>query len=161
MVVFRKGRKVAIKTDESVIEAAEPMEYFLHDSDAFQDLKCQRLVARLGFDGYGRWWLLCELLAGARGHAIPVKTDEDRLILSRQLGFGSWVCGDDEAVARAGEFIAELRDIGLVELGDDGCIYSRRLHENAAQLAKKRANGRKGGRPGKDAAAKPQRTQRK
>lgn len=142
---------MAIKTDDSAIESGEPMEYFLHDSDAFHDIKCQRLVARWGFEGYGRWWLLCELLAAAKGHAIPVETDEDRLILARQLGFGNWVCGDDEAVARAGEFVGDLRDIGLVEKREDGCIWSRRMGENAAQLAKKRSNGRKGGRPRKDA----------
>lgn len=146
---------MAIKTDGSAIEADEPMEYFLHDADAFHDIKSQRLVARLGFDGYGRWWRLCELLAAAKGHALPVETDEDRLILAHQLGFGNWLCEDGEAVARAGEFVGELRDIGLVEKREDGCIWSRRMSENAGQLAKKRANGRKGGRPPKDGRAKP------
>lgn len=143
---------MAIKFDEKAITADECMECFMHDSDAFQDMKCQRLVARMGFEGYGRWWLLCELLASTPTHALPVETEEDRLILARRLGFGSWVCGDDEAVARAGEFVGALRDIGLIEKRDDGCIWSPRLYENAAHLAKKREAGRKGGRPRKDAA---------
>lgn len=142
---------MATKFDANEVTADEPMEYFLHDSDSFYDIKCQRLVARLGFDGYGRWWLLCELLAAEPGHALPVETDEDRLILARRLGYGNWLCSDDEAVARAGELIGELRDIGLVEKREDGCVWSPRLYENAAHLAKKREAGRKGGRPRKGA----------
>ena len=67
--------------------ASKPMAFFSHDSHAADDEKCRRLINRLGLEGYGRWWLLCELLAATDGHKLTVQTDEDMLILSESLGF--------------------------------------------------------------------------
>ena len=47
--------------------ALEPMRYFSHDSDAREDMKCRYLRSRYGMAGYGRWWVLCEMLAQQRG----------------------------------------------------------------------------------------------
>ena len=74
-------------SDEIAMLSRKPMAFFSHDSHAADDEKCKRLINRLGFEGYGRWWLLCELLAATDGHALPVQTDEDMLILSDSLGF--------------------------------------------------------------------------
>ena len=77
------------KDEQAEIErfASKPMAFFSHDSHAADDEKCRRLINRLGLEGYGRWWLLCELLAATDGHKLTVQTDEDMLILSESLGF--------------------------------------------------------------------------
>ena len=67
--------------------AAEPMMYFPHDSNSSADIKCQRLIRRRGYDGYGRWWRLCEHMAATKGHSVPFKTEEDKLILGDVLGY--------------------------------------------------------------------------
>ena len=58
---------MSARDDAAVAERArEPMAFFSHDSHAASDIKCRRLIRRFGMEGYGRWWLLCELLAAAR-----------------------------------------------------------------------------------------------
>lgn len=132
--------------------AQEPMRFFPHDANAFQDVKCQRLVHRRGFEGYGRWWRLCEYMAATKGHRIAFETEEDALILAGVLGFGS-AGAFDEYVAIDGckSFVAELLDIGLLERDGEGFLKNSRMQNNAVYFGKQRANGRKGGRPRKNA----------
>lgn len=133
--------------------ADEPMAFFSHDSHAAQDVKCQRLLLRCGVAGYGRWWLLCECLAMARGHRIPFETEEDALILSGFLRFGIGSRdGDGNAVDDCKSYVSELIDIGLLKKDENGCIFSSRMQKNALYFGKQRANGRKGGRPKKNSA---------
>ena len=76
------------KDREAIDElASEPMAFFPHDSNASSDIKCRRLIRRLGVEGYGRWWLLCELLASTNSHALPVNTEEDLLVIADALQF--------------------------------------------------------------------------
>ena len=140
---------------EAIAERSrEPMAFFPHDSTASQDLKCQRLLHRRGFDGYGRWWRLCELLASTEGHEIPVETVEDICILAGALGFGTGGAFDDRIAAEeCRAFVDDLIDIGLVEL-EDGAISSTRMMKNAAYFGRQKHNGSKGGRPRKNAAEK-------
>lgn len=133
--------------------AADRLAYFPHDSAAASDIKCQRLIMRLGFAGYGRWWRLCEHLAANKGHVIPFESDEDRLILGSLLQFGSGGGFDDLlCIEEVTAFVDELLSIGLLRRDEDGRLENPRMHENALKFGKKRAAGRKGGRPRKDAA---------
>lgn len=132
--------------------AAAPMVYFPHDADAANDIKCRRLIKRLGFDGYGRWWRLCELMASTTGHAVPVETDEDWEILGEVLGYGTGGAFDDELAAEdAKRFVSTLIDIGLLTRTQDGKVENSRMQNNAAYFGKQRVNGKRGGRPRKDA----------
>lgn len=120
-----------------------PMLYFPHDSDSAMDIKCRRLIRRLGYEGYGRWWRLCELMASTTGHCVPIATDEDREILCDDL------CCDEDALD---ELVHTLVDVGLVvgDLAGEGRIASERMSENALYFGRQRVNGRRGGRPRKD-----------
>ncbi|WP_165247521.1 Lin1244/Lin1753 domain-containing protein [Adlercreutzia sp. ZJ141] len=130
--------------------AAESMAYFPHDSNAASDIKCQRLIIRRGFAGYGRWWRLCEHLASVRGHTIPFETDEDKLILGAVLKFGNGASFDDLlCIEEVTDFVSELLDIGLLQTDKNGCLENPRMHANALSFGKKRAGGHKGGRPRK------------
>ena len=131
--------------------AQEPMSFFPHDSNAAQDVKCQRLIHRRGWDGYGRWWRLCEYLASTKGHRLAFETEEDVLILAGVLGFGQSGAFDEYmAIEDCKSYILELLDIGLLEGDGDGFLKNSRMQNNAVYFGKQRANGRKGGRPRKN-----------
>lgn len=133
--------------------AAGSMAYFPHDSNAASDIKCQRLIMRRGFDGYGRWWRMCEHLASVKGHAVPFATDEDKLILGQVVGFDSGRFDELATIEETTAFIDDLLSIGLLKTNDDDCLESARMHQNAEYFGKRRAAGRKGGRPRKSKKA--------
>ncbi len=131
--------------------AQEPMAFFPHDSNAAQDVKCQRLIHRRGWDGYGRWWRLCEYLAATKGHSIAFETEEDALILAGVLGFGQTGAFDEYvAIEDCKSYVSELLDIGLLERDENGCLKNSRMQKNSLYFGRQRANGRKGGRPRKN-----------
>jgi hypothetical protein len=115
--------------------AAEPIKYFSHDSNAHHDRKCKRLKRMYGFEGYGRWWQLCELLASADGHYLPSYTEEDWELIADDLEF--------ETAEEAKEFIHALQSLQLLE-PDDSFVYSHRMFENAIKVSASRRGGKKG-----------------
>ena len=129
-------------SDEEVEkQAARPLPYFSHDSDAASDIKVRRLLKRCGFEGYGRWWRLCELMAQTDGHAVPVSTEEDAEILADELGF--------DATVGLMAWLNLVEDVGLID-GDrlgDGEVWSDRMGKNARFVGMQRACGKLGGRP--------------
>lgn len=133
--------------------AQEPMKFFPHDANAASDPKCQRLLHRRGYDGYGRWWRLCEYMAAISGHKVPFGTEEDVLILAGVLGFGSGNAFDEfVAIDECKSFVSELIDVGLLESDENGFLKNSRMENNAIYFGRQRANGRKGGRPRKNSA---------
>ena len=119
------------------------MKYFSHDSNASQDIKCRRLLRRLGMEGYGRWWRLCELLAATDGHKLSIETEEDAEIIAEELHLD----GHQELL----KFLQVLLDVGLIQMPGNGFVWSERMLTNAEYFGKKRAAGRKGGRSVKSA----------
>lgn len=133
----------------------EPMAFFPHDADAANDMKCRKLIRRCGFEGYGRWWRFCELLASTSGHAIPVDTTEDLEILAEVLRFDSGGFGDELVAAEECRFFIEtLLEIGLLKRNKDMFVENSRMKNNALYYGQQRANGRKGGRPKKATTSK-------
>ena len=133
--------------------AQEPMSVFPHDANASQDVKCQRLIHRCGWDGYGRWWRLCEYMAATKGHKIAFETDEDAIILAGVLGFNSGGAFDElMASEECKSFVSTLVDIGLLEGDGNGFLKNSRMQNNAVYFGRQRANGRKGGRPRKNSS---------
>ena len=122
---------------EIEVEAAKPMAFFPHDTNASQDIKLELLLDEYGMEGYGRWWRLCELLGAADGHKIEMGNARVAKIVARNLMF--------ESTGDLIEFVRELADLGLVDMPGDGCISSKRMDRNAEYFGKKRAAGRKGG----------------
>lgn len=138
-------------TREEIDASQGPMAFFPHDSNAAQDVKCQRLIHRRGWDGYGRWWRLCEYMAAIRGHSIAFETEEDALILAGVLGFGQTGAFDEYvAIEDCKSYVSELLDIGLLESAGNGVLTNSRMQKNSLYFGRQRANGRKGGRPRKN-----------
>lgn len=131
---------VKVRREDVLREAARPMEYFTHDAHAFGDIKVQRMFDALGYEGYGRWWHLCELMASTEGHEMRVDGVDGRL-WARRLG-------TDEEGLQA--FADVLVASGLASV-DGGVLrlpgMQRRAEKLGAQIACGRANGMKGGRP--------------
>ena len=122
---------------DSDVMAARPLESFLHDSNAHDDMKIKRVRFRLGKEGVCTFWLLCEALALTDGHILSYRNDEDILTLMDYL----W-CESFEEVERNLSCFADVRLINSDSLRD-GRIVSERMLENAFQVGKKRAAGAK------------------
>lgn len=116
--------------------AEKPLKFFPHDSNAVADIKIKRLIRRYGFEGYGRWWRICEMLAANHGHKIALETDEDAEILAEELAYPD--------VAECLSYIKSLSDIGLLVMDGKGAVFSERMYQNAEAFGKKREAGRKG-----------------
>ena len=119
-------------------EAARPMAFFSHDTNASQDLKMVMLLEDYGMVGYGRWWRLCEMLGAADGHRLQIGNERIARIVAHNL-----MCSDvDELMT----FLLELKELGLLVMDGDGYISSRRMDRNAEYFGRRRAAGRKGGK---------------
>lgn len=119
--------------------ALEPLEWFSHDSGARNSLALKRLKKRFGIQGIGRWWILCEILAEAKGHRVNVENLEWLYLLADEL-----MCTPKEC----DEFIRALADMELLDAGalDEGYVFSNRMFKNALYRAGKSNAGRKGGK---------------
>lgn len=87
------------------------MDWLKHDIDTQRDIKIKKLIKSSGYEGYGLFWHVMELLY-INGGKIRASELEDELELLDCKGF-------DEVLLR----------IGLVELDDDGMISSKRVIE--------------------------------
>ena len=125
--------------------ACAPMLYFSHDSNAMEDSKLRKLKRRCGWEGIGRWWHVCEMLALERGHTIHLETDEDRAIMADELDF------DDEACM---SYVSTLADVGLIDpsMLSEGRVCSRRMMDNALHFGARKAAAAKGGKSKRDNA---------
>ena len=126
-------------TGKAKDEAAKPLAFFRHDTDASLDVSIQILLDELGMEGYGRWWRLLEFLAYSDEHKANVQDPRICRILAKAL-----MC--DEAADLFG-FLGYLAELDLIVMQDDGWVFSRRLNSDAERVAKLRVNGAKGGRP--------------
>ena len=95
-------------TREETTAAQEPMAFFSHDSNASQDVKCQRLIHRRGYDGYGRWWRLCEYLAASKSFVEELldigllERDEDGFLTNFRMLKNALYFGRQRANGRKG-----------------------------------------------------------
>ncbi len=107
--------------------------FFSHDFDASNDLKIQALLKKFGFEGYGKYWKLVELMAQHNG----VLEDDHFDIVSFALDFEE----QDEFM----EFVGFCVNRGLFVLDETG-LYSKSLLsrlEYKNELQKKRSEAGK------------------
>jgi hypothetical protein len=91
--------------------------YFNHDSTARNDYRIIKLRATLGYEGYGIFWALLELLF----------TEENKLCIDdyNTLAFGLQC---DPKILKQ---VIENFDLFVIE---DGCFYSRRLNTHIKEI---------------------------
>ena len=119
-------------------EAAKPLAWFQHDTDAANDMKLEQVIDEFGMVGYGRWWRLCEMLAAETGHRLEVGNERVARIMARRLK-----CSVSDMM----KFVIFLHDVELVTMNGDGFISNERMNRQAERTGTNRANGRRGGRP--------------
>mgnify|MGYP001571362697 CR=1 FL=1 len=94
--------------------------YFKHDSNAHTDLKIKRLVKRYGWQGYGWWWLLIEIMRDQASYSLDY-TEETFDFLSAEMS-----CSVDGAK----QFIDVLLDIKLLQRNGNDNLFSKRLNND-------------------------------
>ena len=94
--------------------------YFNHDSVARLDIRVIKLRSKLGYEGYGIFWAVLELLF----------TEENKLCVEDydSLAFGL------QCDAKVLKQVIEDFDLFVVE---DGCFYSRRLNNHIEEINNK------------------------
>lgn len=139
---------MGVKSEQDLREIAEcaagPMAFFPHDSGAADDGACRKLLRRHGFEGYGRFWRICELLASAKGHVLLVSEEDDLMNLAEELRFVDGPFSDLQALEGCKGFIEDLVEMGLLRLTEDGGVASERMDRNATYFGTKRWGARKG-----------------
>ena len=110
--------------------------YFNHDSNSRNDLRIIKLRAKLGYEGYGIFWALLELLF----------TEENKLCIQDYTEIAFGLQCDPDILKRV------VEDFDLFEIENSGegggCFYSKRLHEHIEKInsksekAKENANKR-------------------
>lgn len=116
-----------------------PLKWFHHDVTASDDPDLCQLRDAHGMEALGRWWVLVELIASARGHALDVSTPQAWARLAGKLEF----YGPD-AVEECRAFVGALYDLDLINresFEEFGRIRSRRIDRTAEQAATDAANG--------------------
>ena len=94
--------------------------YFNHDSTARNDYRIIKLRALLGYEGYGVFWALLELLF----------TEENKICINQYdiLAYGL------QCDAKVLKQVIEDFDLFVIE---DGCFYSKRLNDHITQINNK------------------------
>jgi len=92
--------------------------YFKHDSNARSDLKIRRLIKRYGWQGYGWWWVLIEIMREQANYLLEYGEDTFDA-LSSEIGFAQ--------NKEAQDFIDFLLSIKLLQRDSDGNLFSARL----------------------------------
>jgi uncharacterized protein YdaU (DUF1376 family) len=94
--------------------------YFNHDSNARNDMRIIKLRAKLGYEGYGIFWALLELLF----------TEENKLCIDDyyELAFG--------LQCEPSILIEVIEDFDLFVI-EDKCFYSKRLNEHIENINNK------------------------
>lgn len=114
----------------------EPLEFFIHDTDAFEDDALQDLFDEGGYDAVGKFWHLAELLARKKGHAYSVVKGYGRLAYDMHM--------EPDEMER---FIQDLyaRDLIIRESLDEfKTVRSARIQRNAERSADGKAKARLG-----------------
>lgn len=90
----------------------------------------------MGFEAYGRWWAICEMLADAGDHVLHVY-GEDADVIADELGF--------EDVEGMRWFVGQLEHIGLLSRSPEGgdWVCSERMLRQAQGVEEMRERNRR------------------
>ena len=108
--------------------------WFSHYNSTHNEPEMQALLAEYGFEGYGRFWVLCEKIAASPDVFLDISSRVIKLTVARTLGLSA---EDFDG------FIGFLSapDIGLIKL-ENGIISSDQLQKDYKQVATKRKTER-------------------
>jgi len=92
------------------------------------------LIAEFGFEGYGRFWVLCERVAESSNARVDISKKVNKLDLAAELGL------DGNGLDKFLAFLADP-EIDLINL-EDGVITVDRISERFTEVTKDREDAR-------------------
>lgn len=128
------GTTTAITNDIS----AHPVQWFKHEACVTADPCVRQLIDKEGFEGYGRYWRLIELLCDSNTHEMPPIGARGYKRFLIGLGFN-----DDETLDA---FLNTLISLDLLERTEHGCYRIQLVDKAVESLVRSKVNGSKGGR---------------
>lgn len=117
-------------------DTGKPIQWVKHSAWYLADPLISHLIAVEGFEFYGRWWRLVELLMNDSAHAIPTTGERGYKRYLAGLGFR----GDEELNG----FIETLISYELLEDGGEGRYSAPLVNDAVRSVETLRASGRKG-----------------
>lgn len=114
--------------------------YFSHDSNARNDDKILELRAQYGWEGYGVYWAIIEILRDSSDYCYPSNAKAG---LSLSLNIGK---------ADLEKYLNKMFEVGLLE-EKNGCFYSESLMKRMEEIDEKRRKRAAAGRLGGTAKA--------
>lgn len=113
---------------------ADPLKYFEHSIQLAEGIGAKAFRKAYGLEGYGRYYRLLELIAGARKHIVNLNDSMTVGLTIEELNF--------ESQEDFRSFIQALQKCGLIRF-EDGFIWSEIVHESAGRITAKSAGGKK------------------
>lgn len=98
--------------------------YFTHDENARRDPKIQALIKKYGIEGYGRFWIIIEIMREERGHKV----------IEKNYVLDSLAEQCKCTVEQIKEFINDCVEKFDLFIRMDGFFYSESLMERMAKL---------------------------
>lgn len=115
-----------------------PIPWAKHEAANAANPCINQLIDVAGYEGYGRYWRLVELLLGTEAHSIPCEDEQGY----KRYTFGLRFPNAKEFEA----FLGLLVDLDLAAVDESGRRYIPLVDAAALTVGKNRYNGSKGGR---------------
>ena len=109
--------------------------YFSHDSNARNDIKVKAMIAKYGYEGYGMYWVVVEMLRETKDYELPL---EEYMFLALQQEFNG--CSTD-----AQQYINDCINTFKLFSSDDETFWSESLKRRMIPLDEKREQARQAG----------------
>jgi len=109
----------------------DDLPYFSHDNDARNHPKMKALRARFGWTGYGQFWALNEMIAGASQARLDLSRKVVRSAVACELGMTT------DALDDLLKFLSDNEECGLIEY-QDGVVTTDRTQEDYDHVIKMR-----------------------
>jgi hypothetical protein len=110
--------------------------WFSHDSNARNDIKIKAMISKYGYEGYGMYWAIIEMLRETSDFKLPM---EDYTFLALQQEFNG--CSTDVQ-----QFVNDCVTTFKLFKSDDNAFWSDSLKRRMALKEMKREQARKAGK---------------
>ena len=109
--------------------------YFSHDSNARNDIKIKAMIAKYGYEGYGMYWAIVEMLRETKDYELPL---EEYMFLALQQEFNG--CSTDVQ-----QYINDCINTFKLFSSDGEMFWSESLKRRMIPLDAKREQARQAG----------------
>jgi hypothetical protein len=109
--------------------------YFSHDSNARNDIKIKAMIAKYGYEGYGMYWVVIEMLRETKDYELPL---EEYTFLALQQEFNG--CSTDVQ-----QYINDCINTFKLFSSDGEMFWSESLKRRMIPLDAKREQARQAG----------------